>query len=77
MNKYRLRTRVLTVLALIALYVLSIGPAAKLSEMGVVPWEDCVLFYLPLFAGSACVPGGHKLLTTYIHWWSPNGDREL
>ena len=76
MKKHRLRTG-LSVVAVIALYILSIGPAAKLSEMGLFSWEDCVLFYLPLYAVSSCVPGSEKLLTTYVHWWSPNGQRNI
>jgi hypothetical protein len=56
----------LITLSLLVLYVLSIGPFAKLDQRGIIPPYVGRVLYGPLLHAAEWVPGGREFLNWYI-----------
>ena len=57
------------ILVAMVLYVLSIGPAARLTQLGLIPRSVAVTLYAPALS-LFYVPGAGTLLNHYMLWWT-------
>ena len=70
MDRRRVKTLAVSILALIALYALSLGPACLLIKKGVIPEKIGAFAYHPLIfvVGHVAFVRGPYL--AYLHWWT-------
>ena len=58
------------VISLPLFYVLSVGPAAKMVRMNLIPFGAARLIYAPLDCFCARVPGFSKAVDRYVGSWT-------
>lgn len=67
------RRRLLQVTLLIVgtaiLYVLSMGPALRLNQQGVLKLETFEAMYIPVAIISDGIPGAQRLIERYVNLW--------
>lgn len=71
MNDRPFKTVVTSVLLLVVLYLLSVGPALLLVKKGLLP-EKTILAYIPIFAIGGQTPYFRDVLIAYGTWWDPD-----
>src|SRR5215469_12402594 len=53
----------------VLIYVLSVGPACKLSQAGFLPFSTFRIIYAPISAVTVHFPGARRCMIRYLRLW--------
>jgi hypothetical protein len=62
---------VVSILAIILAYPLSMGPAVRLAHEGIISWETFRMVYAPIFPSRGVLFPG-EVMRAYCQFWEPN-----